>query len=220
MSTAIRLHTPAERKRFHAEFEIARAGMSMARLGLKALEDAKLAAATEKRTRRARLDVGRALAWMHSTNAWQEDYKSWAELCRALGVARDESYKLMNAVAVVDSLPVDVVVKLPEDLSQRQIRALKVVDQPARDATVREAAETGNMNDAFRKLREGLEASPAAEIDDEEPAQPKASNGLAWVKRLVTSLFRWFDARGLGAEAKPLLDALVELAGRAITKSA
>ena len=203
---------PEELKQFREDFEKARAGMETALLGLKAEDDERVAKETIKRTRLTLLEVGRALHRMHSTGSWRDQYKSWSAVCRKLNLPKSSSHRLMNNAAIVDNLPHQIVEGVPEGLSHRQMQTLKIADEKEIEEVATEAEETGDARSALDRLRESLASAPETEIDDEAPAQPKQANGLSWVKRLCTSLMNWFEARGVGEQARPHIEALIQLA--------
>src|ERR1019366_10611869 len=103
---AVAMMKPAILKEFRIDYETARAGLPTARLSLQAERDEKRAKDTIRRTRLARLEVGQALYRMHSTKSYENEHDSWASLCRALKLPREESYELMNSAGVHGQLPV------------------------------------------------------------------------------------------------------------------
>ncbi len=223
---SIAMMTPKLLKEFRLDFETIRASLPTARLHLSAEKDLRRAKDTMRRTREARLDVGRALNRIYAHETWRDSHGSWAAMCRALKLPRWESYELMNGAGVTDSLPPADVASFPEGLSRQQLRTLAKADEDERKATVHEAAdavEPSGVNDPFAALRQSLAVAPRTALNDEAPMQPKAGNGLAWVKRYVTSMVNWFEARGLGDVAKrtPLeeLPALAETAGETLSEA-
>lgn len=194
--------TPKQLKEFREDYATIKDGLPIARLHLKAVNDERLAKATIKRTRLVRLNVGRALFRIHSTESWRGAHYSWAAMCRSLNLIREHSYQLMNYANIHDSLPPEFVAGMPDKgLSKRQVETLKIADQDQRDEMVEEAVETGDAEGAFETLRAELEAAPLDAINDMAPVQPKAVNWLARVKRQFTSVYNSFNERGKAEDA-------------------
>jgi hypothetical protein len=221
IAESIKMPSPDALRSFDADFELVRDNLPYARRYKKADDDISIAKKILKDTREARLDCGRGLHRIYLTESWRKRYDDWGAMCRALRLPRKLSYELMVDSRVNDSLPPEAADAFPQGLSRDEMRTLRIADQDERDATVHEAVATGDAKAAFATLRASLDAaSPVPLNEAEAPKQPAADNDLACVKRHGTILFRWFDARGLGAIAlkTPLEDlpALAETAPKPI----
>ncbi len=205
--------SPAALQEFRADFETVRAARATALMYTRFEDQHSQAGKGMKRTWKAALECGQALKRMHTSESYRDSYGSWTELCRALKVSREVSYRLMSYSEALTGLTPDSVANLPP-MSGRRLTVFARATPEQKEEVVNESATTGDADAAFTKLRERLRAAPAQPLQEAEaPKQVNdEKNGLAWVKRMTTSLQRWFETRGLDAEAKAHLESLIQLA--------
>jgi hypothetical protein len=179
-----RMSTPEDLRELAADFAIAAANGRTAISHLEFADAFAAAGAGMRRTLQAALDCGQALSRMHESENYRDSYGSWAALCRAAGIPRTTTYRLMK---IEEPGPADIA-ELPEEEAP-------LIDGP------------------FARLREMLAVSASsARLDHDDAKRPAAPRDAVWVERQAVTLARWFEGHERADAARPHLDALVELA--------
>ncbi len=178
-------------RRFRADFHTVTAGAPAALQHLGASRRRARETEIMEATRAAALEVGHALLRMHSTEDYLDEFPNWTALCNALGIGRQDSYDLMNAVEVIESLQ-DAGVSA-EGMSRRHARVLARVP-PAERAEVLEL-RTGRWRhhgggarahpSAASGARRGRGPAPARTGERPVAADPAGAHGAAQPRRQV-----------------------------------
>ena len=210
-------------KQFAKGYDIIQAGLATALRGVEALDAIRLNQVTEKRTRKIRLAVGVELVRIHQTGSWRDRYKSWTLFCRSFNnprLPRKISYVLMDEAAIHSKLDPEFLKLFPDGFTQREFQVLGQAEPEERDEAIEDAVATGDAAAPMSKLRESLRAAPVAEVDvGVAPKKPK-ENGVAYIKRVTTSLTNHFLADGNLEEAQQYFNAagLIALEERTAAK--
>lgn len=207
---ALAMHTtmmkPEELREFQADFKTVKNSRASAILYLDH-EAAHIASgAGMKKTWRAAVDCGKALKRMHDNESWRDSYPSWIALLRVVPISKSYAHRLMSCAEILDTIPKASIGKIQTPLSIRNIEALGEATPEQQQETLEQAAKIGK-DPAFAALVEVLDDMPqGGEIKQGEA--PKKEAGVAWVKRIVTSLKKWFETRGMAEEMEGVFSEL------------
>jgi len=182
---------PETLRQFRKDYEVVAEGARPALLFLAAARRHASDARTMARTRLAAQEVGAALRRMHDGEGYKDAYRSWAALCRSVGIPLRDSYDLMNAAAAAEKLP-EGSGAVTAGLSHRQRRALRGLEPEEAAALVGEAESGGDSTPSeLQRLKEQLR-STKGRVEAEAPRgsakAPRSSGPVQLARRHLTIL--------------------------------